>query len=79
MIKFYRLPILLFLLCHILLEGFGQEKSLSFTPGNLPLLPNYIPADGLIAWYPFNGNANDESGNGNNGTERPATYHATRK
>ncbi len=24
--------------------------------------------DGLIACYPFNGNANDESGNGNNGT-----------
>ena len=24
--------------------------------------------DGLIAYYPFNGNANDESGNGNNGT-----------
>lgn len=27
-----------------------------------------IPADGLVAWYPFNGNADDESGNGNNGT-----------
>jgi len=24
--------------------------------------------DGLVAWYPFNGNASDESGNGNNGT-----------
>jgi hypothetical protein len=24
--------------------------------------------DGMIAYYPFNGNANDESGNGNNGT-----------
>ena len=24
--------------------------------------------DGLVAWYPFNGNANDESANGNNGT-----------
>jgi hypothetical protein len=23
---------------------------------------------GLVAYYPFNGNANDESGNGNNGT-----------
>ncbi|MBF0101418.1 MAG: hypothetical protein HQK77_10970, partial [Desulfobacterales bacterium] len=22
--------------------------------------------DGLVAYYPFNGNANDESGNGNN-------------
>ena len=26
------------------------------------------PIDGLVAYYPFNGNANDESGNGNNGT-----------
>jgi len=29
--------------------------------------------DGLIAYYPFNGNANDESGNGNNGTVNGAT------
>jgi len=27
-----------------------------------------IPTNGLVAHYPFNGNANDESGNGNNGT-----------
>lgn len=26
-----------------------------------------IPADGLVAYYPFNGSANDESNNGNNG------------
>lgn len=26
-----------------------------------------IPTDGLVAYYPFNGNANDESGNGYNG------------
>lgn len=26
-----------------------------------------MPVNGLIAWYPFNGNANDESGYGNNG------------
>jgi hypothetical protein len=30
-------------------------------------LPNYLPINGLVAWYPFNGNANDESGNGHNG------------
>ena len=30
-------------------------------------LPAYLPADGLVAWYPFNGNANDESGNGHHG------------
>ena len=26
--------------------------------------PSFVPTDGLVAWYPFNGNANDESGNG---------------
>ena len=31
-------------------------------------LPNYVPADGLVGWWPFNGNANDESGNDLNGT-----------
>jgi hypothetical protein len=25
-------------------------------------------SDGLVAYYPFNGNANDESGNGNHGS-----------
>jgi hypothetical protein len=30
-------------------------------------LPSYLPTNGLVAWYPFNGNANDESGNGNDG------------
>jgi len=29
-------------------------------------VPSYVPTNGLVAWYPFNGNANDESGNGNN-------------
>jgi uncharacterized protein (TIGR02145 family) len=33
----------------------------------LAQLPSYLPTNGLVAWYPFNGNANDESGNGNNG------------
>jgi len=27
-----------------------------------------LPTQGLVAYYPFNGNANDETGNGNNGT-----------
>jgi hypothetical protein len=30
-------------------------------------VPSYVPTDGLVGWWPFNGNANDESGNGNNG------------
>jgi hypothetical protein len=35
--------------------------------------PNYVPSNGLIGWWPFNGNANDESGNGNHGTVNGAT------
>ena len=31
-------------------------------------VPSYVPSNGLVGWFPFNGNANDESGNGNNGT-----------
>jgi hypothetical protein len=31
-------------------------------------VPAYVPTNGLVGWWPFNGNANDESGNGNNGT-----------
>ena len=31
------------------------------------------PADGLVAYFPFNGNAYDESGNGNHGWEREVT------
>ena len=36
-------------------------------------VPDYVPTDGLVAWYPFNGNANDESGNGNDGVNNGAT------
>jgi len=41
-------------------------------------LPSYVPTNGLVAWYPFNGNANDESGNGNNGINNGATLTADR-
>ena len=34
-------------------------------------IPAYVPINGLVGWWPFNGNANDESGNGNNGTVLP--------
>ena len=41
-------------------------------------IPPYIPTNGLVAWYPFNGNANDESGNGNNGVVNGAILTADR-
>ena len=36
-------------------------------------VPNYVSTNGLVGYWPFNGNANDESGNGNNGTVNGAT------
>lgn len=48
--------------------------SILFIPtGISQALPSYVPTDGLVAYYPFNGNANDASGNGNNGTVSGAT------
>jgi hypothetical protein len=41
-------------------------------------LPSYLPSDGLVGWWPFNGNANDESGNGNDGVVNGATLVADR-
>jgi hypothetical protein len=36
-------------------------------------VPSYVPTNGLVGWWPFNGNANDESGNGNHGMVNEAT------
>ena len=41
-------------------------------------VPSYVPTNGLVGWWPFNGNANDESGNGNNGTVSGATFTSDR-
>jgi len=41
-------------------------------------LPSYVPTDGLVAYYPFNGNANDASGNDINGTVSGATLTANK-
>ena len=41
-------------------------------------VPDYVPTEGLVAWYPFNGNANDESGNGNDGIVNGATPSSDR-
>ena len=41
-------------------------------------VPSYVPKDGLVGWWPFNGNANDESGNGNHGSVNGATLTADR-
>ena len=36
-------------------------------------IPSNIPTNGLQAWFPFNGNANDESGNAHHGSINGAT------
>jgi len=41
-------------------------------------VPSYVPTNGLVGYWPFNGNANDESGNGNNGTVNGATLTTDR-
>ena len=41
-------------------------------------IPAYVPTNGLVGWWPFNGNANDESGNNNNGTVNGATLTTDR-
>lgn len=46
--------------CSLLSVGFAQ-------------VPEYVPAEGLVAWYPFNGNAQDESGNGHHAAIDGAT------
>jgi len=46
------------------------DISLDYLTGNLDInvtLDDNIPTTGLVAYYPFTGNATDESGNGNNG------------
>ena len=41
-------------------------------------IPSYVPSNGLVGWWPFNGNANDESGLGNNGISSGSTLTSDR-
>ena len=47
--------------------------TLGFTAATLAQVPSYVPTNGLVGYWPFNGNAQDESGNGNNGSVNNAT------
>jgi hypothetical protein len=51
---------------------------LGLTANLMAQVPSYVPTNGLVGYWPFNGNANDESGNGNNGTVNGATLTADR-
>ena len=57
---------------------FTAFAALFFTTTLFSQIPNYVPTNGLVGWWPFNGNANDESGNGNNGTVNGATLTSDR-
>jgi hypothetical protein len=41
-------------------------------------VPNYVPSNGLLAWYPFNANANDAGPAAHNGTVNGATTTSDR-
>jgi hypothetical protein len=51
---------------------------LGLTANVMSQVPSYVPSNGLVGWWPFNANANDESGNGNNGTVNGATLTTDR-
>ena len=40
--------------------------SVLFTTTSFAQVPSYVPANGLVGYWPFNGNANDESGSNHN-------------
>lgn len=62
------------LLLFAISSTFGQLFGGQIKPANRKqCLPSYVPTNGLVGWWPFCGNANDESGNGNNGTVNGAT------
>lgn len=75
----------LFILIAILYTGtaFAQEMNVHLNNGttnsyslsqidSITFTVSSIPTNGLVAYYPFNGNTNDESGNGYNGTNNGA-------
>ena len=61
----------------LLLTLFFYFLLLNFEFANAQV-PTYVPTNGLVGYWPFNGNANDASGNGNNGTVNGATLTADR-
>lgn len=55
----------------------GSINSASSSNTTCGYMPNALKS-GLVAWYPFCGNANDESGNGNHGTVNGAILSTDR-
>ena len=64
--KFY------FAIC-VLLNCFSSNEDLL-----AQAIPSYVPGNGLVAWWPFSGNAGDSSGNQNHGIVHGATLTTDR-
>jgi len=52
--------------------------SLAFSINAIAQVPSYVSTNGLVGFWPFSGNANDQSGNGYNGTVSGATLDTDR-
>jgi hypothetical protein len=52
--------------------------SIGLTASTMAQVPSYVPTTGLVGWWPFNGNANDLSGNGFNGSVNGAVLTTDR-
>jgi hypothetical protein len=52
--------------------------ALALTINSFSQVPTYVPTNGLVGWWGFNGNANDESVNGNDGVNNGATLTTDR-
>ena len=60
-------------------DGDGFRDFLEASTGSNLNDPNSTPLDqGLVAWYPFDGNASDMSGNENHGTVHGASLASDR-
>ena len=64
----------------ILVEGTSTllDQTHCYNDPTQDCFPSYVPTDSLVGWWPFCGNANDESGNGNDGTVNGANLTSDR-
>jgi uncharacterized protein (TIGR02145 family) len=55
-----------------------EISSIYYQTTSTTCLPDYVPTNGLVGYWPFCGNANDASSNGNNGTVNGASLTTDR-
>jgi Tol biopolymer transport system component len=61
-----------------IIEDGIEHTNYDYSPGTVRIEREIITPTGVIAYYPFNGNANDASGNGHNGTNDGAMLSTDR-